>query len=71
MLECLTTSTANTAFNNEVIYINQTILAPAKRYAVNSNKLQILPGLAVPIAFNENSKTKTGGFLYLSFEQEF
>jgi hypothetical protein len=71
MLECLTSQNANAAFNNEVIYTNQTILAPAIRYAININKLQILPGLSMPITFNENSKTETGGFLYLSFEHEF
>ena len=71
MLECIATSTANASLNNEVTYTNQTILAPAIRYAININKLQILPGLSMPITFNENSKTETGAFFYLSFEHEF
>lgn len=71
MLECLETRTANAALNNEVTYTNQTILAPAIRYAININKLQILPGLSIPITFSKNSKTETGAFFYLSFEHEF
>ena len=71
MLECLTNITANPDLNNKVTYTNQTILAPAFRYAIDINKLQIVPGISVPLTFTKNSKMETGAFLYLSFEHEF
>ena len=71
MVEFITNRTANPGLNNDVTYTNQTILAPGIRYAININKLQILPGLSVPFTFTKNSKTETGVFIYLSFEHEF
>lgn len=71
MLECLTNFNANPDLNNKVTYTTQTILAPAIRYAIDINKLQIVPGISVPLTFAENSKIEVGGFFYLSFEHKF
>jgi hypothetical protein len=71
MLECLTNFNANPDLKNKVIYTNQTILAPAFRYAINIKKLQIVPGVSLPLTFEKNLKASAGAFFYLSFEHEF
>ena len=71
MMECLTNFNVNPDLNNKVTYTTQTILAPAIRYAIDIKKLQIVPGISVPLTFTENSKMEVGGFFYLSFEHEF
>jgi len=63
-------------FNNEfnesgnTVYNNQTILNPGFRFAINLNKLQIVPGLSVPITISGN-KPVYSAFLYLSFEHPY
>lgn len=52
------------------ITVNQTILSPGFRYAIDIKNLQIVPGLAVPITF-QDSKSNAGLFFYLSFEHPF
>jgi hypothetical protein len=71
MLECLNNVNANPGLNNKADYVNQTIIAPAFRYAININKLQIVPGLSVPVSIEKNSKTEVGALLYLSFEHPY
>jgi hypothetical protein len=56
--------------NNKMITANQTILSPGIRLAINVNKLQIVPGLAVPITIQDGG-SNTGMFFYLSFEHPF
>jgi hypothetical protein len=56
--------------NNEMITANQTILSPGIRFAIDVKKLQIVPGLAVPITFQDGN-SDTGMFFYLSFEHPF
>lgn len=68
MLECLSNFNARPDLNNTVTYSNQTIIAPAFRFAIDIKGLQIVPGLSVPISFSQNSKTEVGAFIYLSFE---
>lgn len=43
------------------------ILSPGLRYAIDVNKLQIVPGIALPVSFEEGS-SRTDLFFYLSFE---
>jgi hypothetical protein len=71
MLECLTSINADPGLNNSISYTSQTILAPAVRYAINIKKLQVVPGISLPITFSKSSNAQIGGFLYLSFEHEF
>lgn len=68
MFECLTNENANPGLNNKIDYVNQTVLAPAFRFAVDVGKLQIVPGISVPLTFIEDSKMQVGGFFYLSLE---
>lgn len=71
MLECLSNLNAGPAAGNTVVYSNQTIIAPAFRLAIDVKKLQIVPGLSLPLSFAENSKPEAGCFLYLSFEHPY
>jgi hypothetical protein len=67
MLESLLISAD--AFNDDggADRINQIIVNPGVRGAINLGDLQIVPGCAVPITFSGEGVT-TGWFLYLSFE---
>ncbi len=71
MLECMTNRDANPGKNNKIEYINQTVLAPAFRFAVNMGKVQVVPGVSVPFTFIDGAKAEVGGFLYLSFEHAY
>jgi|WetSurMetagenome_2_1015567.scaffolds.fasta_scaffold106867_2 hypothetical protein len=50
--------------------VNQFIINPGMRAAINLGELQIVPGFAVPVTFS-GGETTTGWFLYLSFEHPF
>ncbi len=50
--------------------VNQTIVSPGFRYAIDINNLQIVPGFAVPTSIVDG-KSDTGIFFYLSFEHPF
>lgn len=50
--------------------VNQTIVSPGFRYAIDINNLQIVPGFAVPTSIVDG-KSDTGVFFYLSFEHPF
>jgi hypothetical protein len=71
MLESIINFTANPALNNKVNYTQETIIAPALRYAIDIHKLQIVPGISIPFTISEENKTETGVLIYLSFEHEF
>jgi hypothetical protein len=55
---------------NAMITSGQTIVSPGFRYAIDVKNLQIVPGLAVPVTF-ENGNSDWGAFFYLSFEHPF
>jgi hypothetical protein len=67
MLECLLISADTFNDDGGVDRINQVILNPGIRGAINISRLQIVPGFAVPVIFSGGQVT-TGWFLYLSFE---
>ena len=71
MLELVSNITANPALNNKVNYSNENLIAPAVRYAIDFEKLQIVPGISVPISVSQDSNTEAGAFFYLSFEHGF
>jgi len=71
MLECLSNLTANPDLNNKVSYTNETILAPAFRFASDIKNLQIVPGISVPVSLSKDSKTEVGALFYLSFEHPY
>lgn len=50
---------------------NETIVSPGLRYAIDIGELQIVPGIAFPIAFSGSKYRENGFFLYLSFEHPY
>lgn len=56
--------------SNKIVTVNQTIISPGFRYAIDANNLQIVPGLAFPISI-QDGRSDTGLFFYLSFEHPF
>jgi len=55
---------------NKMGVVNQTIVSPGFRYAIDIKDLQIVPGIAVPTTV-QDGKYDTGVFFYLSFEHPF
>jgi hypothetical protein len=71
MLECMTYYIANPDVDNKVKYINETILAPGFRFAVDIKNLQIVPGVTVPFSLSKEEGNNVGLFFYLSFEHPY
>jgi hypothetical protein len=71
MLECVSNLSSNPGLNNKVSYSNETILAPALRFAIDIKNLQIVPGISIPFTLSKGSKTEVGAFFYLSFEHPY
>jgi len=71
MLECMSYLIANPDYDNKVFYTNETILAPAFRYAFDIKNLQIVPGISVPFSFSKEAGNNIGIFFYLSFEHPY
>jgi len=68
ILEYLNTYSANPDLNQKVSYTNESVLAPACRFAIDINNLQIVPGFSLPVTISNNTKPEIGAFFYLSFE---
>lgn len=71
MLESLSYFNGNIEQSGKIKYVNQTIINPGIRYAININKLQIVPGISIPFIFQKSNKPQTSLFLYLSFEHPY
>jgi hypothetical protein len=71
MLECMSYLIAKPYYDNNVEYVNENIIAPAFRYAINIKNLQIVPGISVPFSFNKESGNDIGIFIYLSLEHPY
>ncbi len=56
--------------SNKMETSQQTIISPGFRFAMDVKSLQIVPGFAVPITF-QDSESNAGLFFYLSFEHPF
>lgn len=56
--------------NNKMVTSGQTVISPGLRYAIDIKELQIVPGIAVPITFQDGD-SNTAVFFYLSFEHPF
>lgn len=63
---------ANGSFDEKgnVAFENVNIINPGVRFAININRLQIVPGLSVPINIYKNGSF-VDSFFYLSFEHPF
>jgi hypothetical protein len=70
LVECLVNNFAEINDQGAVVRGSETILSPGFRCAINLGKLQIVPGIAVPISRLKND-TRVGIFLYLSFEHPY
>ena len=70
MLELLYNYGASINESGDVEFSSGTIVSPGFRYAVNLGKLQIVPGVAVPISFTSTTRD-VNIFAYLSFEHPF
>jgi hypothetical protein len=71
MLEYMSYLIANPDNENKVDYVNENIIAPAFRYAINIKNLQVVHGISVPISFSKESGNDIGIFIYLSFEHPY
>jgi len=71
MLECMSYMVANPGLENKVDYVNENIIAPAFRYAIDVKNLQIVPGISVPFSLSKDSGNDIGIFFYLSFEHPY
>ena len=70
MLELLYSYSASISESGTVEFSSGTIVSPGLRYAINIGKLQIVPGLAIPISFTSTTRN-LNVFAYLSFEHPF
>jgi hypothetical protein len=68
MLEYLFNYTAEFSSTGGKNYQPENILNPGVRFAIDTGDLQIVPGIAVPVNFNNDTAEL---FLYLSFEHPF
>jgi hypothetical protein len=50
---------------------NQVTMNPGFRFAIDHNRVQIVPGISAPIIFMNGNFDRTGLFFYLSFEGEY
>ena len=70
MLEYLSTFYYQPDDTRKLSYNHTGILNPGIRYAINIDKLQIVPGFSVPFVFSKDTKS-VNMFFYLSFEHPF
>ena len=70
MLELLYNYSASVSELGAVEFSSATIVSPGLRYAINIGKLQIVPGLAIPISLTSTTRD-INVFAYLSFEHPF
>lgn len=71
MLEYMTYFNAKPDQDNKVRYLNENIIAPAFRYAIDVKNLQIVPGISVPLSLSKSDGAQIGLFFYLSFKHPY
>jgi hypothetical protein len=70
MLEYVTNFTREANGDGSTTPTTQMILSPGFRCAINVGSLQVVPGIGIPMTM-ERGVTRTGVFLYLSFEHPY
>lgn len=70
LVEGLVMSNAEFDESGRAVHKIETLLSPGFRYAINLGHLQVVPGVALPIAFSKDL-TRLGIFFYLSFEHPY
>jgi hypothetical protein len=68
MLEYISNFKSQIAASGAISKIQESVINPGFRLALDLKNLQIVPGLSVPIAFTNDTQYQTGLFLYLSIE---
>ncbi len=51
--------------------VNETVINPGFRFAINAGITQIVPGLGIPLNFVDGKHVSTGTFVYLSIEPNY
>ena len=70
LLESLIVSNAAAESNGAAGRETEFVISPGSRFALNFSRLQVVPGIGIPISFR-NGETSSSLFLYLSFEHPF
>jgi hypothetical protein len=70
MLEFVENFNSNININGAIKHSSETIINPGIRSAINIGKLQIVPGLSMPL-FIDNQVINPGVLFYLSFEHPY
>ncbi len=68
MVEYLSTFGEAIEDDGSLVKDNSTIINPGFRFALDVGKVQIVPGLGLPINFSNGEFENRGGFIYLSIE---
>jgi len=71
MLEYFANRGGTPEINNKISYSTEHIVAPGMRMAIDIKNLQIVPGIAAPVALSKNNKPMYGFLFYLSFEHTY
>jgi hypothetical protein len=68
MLEYISSFRSQISTSGTISKIQESVVNPGFRLALDLKTLQIIPGLSVPIAFSNDYQRQTGVFVYLSIE---
>jgi hypothetical protein len=71
MLEYLFNQNTAIEETGDIAHIEQHVINPGLRYCIDNGRMQIVPGIGIPISFAEGSYEKTGIFVYLSLEPDY
>ncbi len=71
LLECTSSYLTNINTDGTLGSSNQITINPGFRFAIDHNRVQIVPGFSMPSIFTNGKFDRTGVFFYLSFEGEY
>ncbi len=71
LLEYSTYFLSNIKDDGSISHSRQSIINPGFRFAIDHNRLQIVPGFSVPTTFTDGKLNRTGIYFYLSLEGEY
>jgi hypothetical protein len=71
MLEYLFNENSAIEETGGIDYMDQHVINPGLRYCIDNGRMQIVPGIGIPISFVDGNYEKTGLFIYLSLEPDY
>ena len=71
MLEYLSNFTSTIEQNGLISHSHQQIINPALRFCIDNGRMQVVPGIGLPLRFENGNYQDTGIFFYLSFEPDY